>query len=65
MLIQCVIAQDNEGIMILMKRNFLINMIDDHRDQKVKVTLKFFKIDDCVITTTDKTEIEIDDEVNI
>ena len=64
MLIQCVIAQDNEGIMVLMKRNFLINMIDDHRDQKVKVTLRFFKIDDGVITTTDKTEIEIDDEVN-
>lgn len=39
-------------------------MIDDHRDQKVKVTLRFFKIDDSVITTTDKTEIEIDDEVN-
>ena len=59
------IAQDNEGIMVLMKRNFLINMIDDHRDQKVKVTVRFFNIDDGVIHTTDKTEIEIDDEVII
>ena len=50
--------------MLLMKRNFLINMIDDHRDQKVKVTVRFFNIDDGVIHTTDKTEIEIDDEVN-
>ena len=46
-----------------MKRNFLINMIDDHQDQKVKVTVRFFNIDDCVIHTTDKTEI--DDEVII
>ena len=38
-------------------------MIDDHRDQKVKVTVRFFNIDDGVIHTTDKTEIEIDDEV--
>ena len=59
------IAQDNEGIMVLMKRNFLINMIDDYRDQKVKVTVRFFNIDDGVIHTTDKTEIEIDDEVII
>ena len=49
--------------MLLMKRNFLINMIDDHRGQKVKVTVRFFNIDDGVIHTTDKTEIEIDDEV--
>ena len=42
-------------------------MIDDHRDQKVKVTVRFFNIDDGVIhrSTTDKTEIEIDDEVII
>ena len=40
-------------------------MIDDHRDQKVKVTFRFFNIDDGVIHTTDKTEIEIDDEVII
>ena len=42
-----------------------MNMIDDHRDQKVKVTVRFFNIDDGVIHTTDKTEIEIDDEVII
>ena len=40
-------------------------MIDDHRDQKVKVTVRFFNIDDGVIHTTDKIEIEIDDEVII
>ena len=40
-------------------------MIDDHRDQKVKVTVRFFNIDDAVIHTTDKTEIEIDYEVII
>ena len=40
-------------------------MIDDHRDQKVKVRVRFFNIDDGVIHTTDKTEIEIDDEVII
>ena len=51
--------------MVLMKRNFLINMIDDHRNQKVKVTVRFFNIDDGVIHTTDKREIEIDDEVII
>ena len=38
-------------------------MIDDHRNQKV--TVRFFNIDDGVIHTTDKTEIEIDDEVII
>ena len=51
--------------MVLMKRNFLIKRIDDHRDQKVKVTVRFFNIDDGVIHTTDKTEIKIDDEVII
>ena len=40
-------------------------MIDDHRDQKVKVTVRFFNIDDGVIHTTDKTENEMDDEVII
>ena len=48
--------------MVLMKRNFLINMIDDHQNQKVKVIVRFFNIDDGVIHATDKTEIEIDDE---
>ena len=38
-------------------------MIDDDQDQKVKVTVRFFKIDDGVIHTTDKTEIEIDDVI--
>ena len=38
-------------------------MIDDHQDQKVKVTVRFFNIDDGVIHAPDKTEIEIDDEV--
>ena len=40
-------------------------MIDDHRNQKVKVTVRFFNIDDGVIHTTDKTEIKVDDEVII
>ena len=40
-------------------------MIDDHQDPKVKVTVRFFNIDVGVIHTTDKTEIEIDDEVII
>ena len=31
----------------------------------MKVTVRFFNIDDGVIHTTDKTEIEIDDEVII
>ena len=60
---QCVIAEENEGIMVLLKRNFLINMIHDYREQKVKVTIRFFNIDGSVIHTTDRTEIEIDDEV--
>ena len=63
--LQCVIAQRYDGIMVLLKRNYLINMIDDNRDEKVKVTIRFFNIEDRVIHTTDKTEIEITSTVNV
>ena len=62
---QCVIAQGNAGIMVLMKRSYLIDIVNDHRDTKVKVTVRFFNIEDRVIHTTDKTEIEIDNTVSI
>ena len=51
--------------MVLLKRNYLINMIDDNRDQKVRVTVRYFNVEDRVIHTTDKTEIEITSTVNI
>ena len=51
--------------MVLLKRSYLINIIDDNRDQKVKVTVRFFNVEDHVIHTTDKTEIEISSTVNI
>ena len=63
--LQCVIADGKIGIMILIKRNYLIRMIDDNRNEKVKLTLRFFNIEDKVIHTTDKTEIELDDTVII
>ena len=40
-------------------------MIDDNRDQKVKVTVRYFNVEDRVIHTTDKTEIEITSTVNV
>ena len=62
---QCVIADGKHGIMILLKRNYLINMIDQQRNSDVKLVLCFFNLKDGVIHATDKTEIEVDDEVNI
>ena len=62
---QCVIADGNEGIMILLKRDYLIQMIDQQRNTDVKLVVRFFNLKDSVIHVTDKTEIEIDDEVNI
>ena len=51
--------------MVLLKRSYLINMIDDNRDQKVRVTVRYFNVEDRVIHTTDKTEIEITSTVNV
>ena len=62
---QCVIAQGNAGIMVLLKRRYLIDVINENRDTKVKVTVRFFNIEDRVIHTTEKTEIEIDSAVSI
>ena len=59
------IAQEDEGIMVLMKTNYLINMVDEHRESNIKLTIRFFNIEDGIIHATDKTEIEVDDEVNI
>ena len=51
--------------MVLLKRSYLIDIINDNRDEKVKVTVRFFNLEDRVIHTTEKTEIEINTMVNI
>ena len=51
--------------MVLLKRSYLIDIINDHRDEKVKVTVQFFNLEDRVIHTMEKTEIEINTMVNI
>ena len=40
-------------------------MIYQNRNINVKVTIRFFNLSDHVIHATDKTEIELDDEVSI
>ena len=40
-------------------------MIYQNRNINVKVTIRFFNLNDHVIHATDKTEIELDDEVSI
>ena len=62
---QCVIADGINEIMILLKSNYLINIIDQQQDSIVKVTIRFFNLKDGIIHTTDKTEVVIDNEVNI
>ena len=51
--------------MVLLKRSFLISIINEHRDANVKVTVCFFNLEDRVIHPTEKTEIEINTTVNI
>ena len=46
---------------MLVKSTYLIRMIDKNRTNRVK----FFILRDGVIHTTDKTEIEVDDQVYI
>ena len=62
---QCVIADGTNGIMILLKSNYLINIIDQQWDKNIKVAIHFFNLKDGIIHTTDKTKVEINDEVNI
>ena len=62
---QCVIADGKDGVMILLKKDYQIKMIDQQRNRDVKLILRFFNIKDGVIHVTDKTEVEVDDEVNI
>ena len=62
---QCVIADRSHGVMILLKRMSLINMVDKVRNDNVKLTVRFFDFKNGVIHATEKTEIEIDDEVYI
>ena len=51
--------------MTLVKSSYLIKMIDENRTSRVKLTIRFFNLKDGVIHTTDKTEVEVDDEVYI
>ena len=50
---------------MLIKSSYLIRMVDENRTNRVKLTIRFFNLKDGVIHTTDKTEIEVDDEVYI
>ena len=51
--------------MMLVKSSYLIRVIDKNRTNQVKLTIQFFNLKDGVIHTTDKTKIEVDDEVHI
>ena len=51
--------------MILLKRMSLIKMVDKVRNDNVKLTVHFFDFKNGVIHATEKTEIEINDEVYI
>jgi len=46
--------------MMLIKRNYLIDIINYQANARVKVTVRFFNVENHVIHTGDKTEIEID-----
>ena len=50
---------------MLVKSTYLIRMIDENRTNRVKLTIRFFNLKEGVIHTTDKTEIEVDDQVYI
>ena len=63
--IQSVITQNNNGIMVLLKRHYLIDMIYQNHKINMKVTIRFFNLNDHVIHATDKTEIEFDYQVSI
>ena len=62
-MLKCVIARESDGIMILVKKHYLIRIVDDNRGKEVKLMIRFFDLKDGIIHTTEKTEIEIDDEV--
>ena len=59
------IADGDHGVMMLLKQTYHINMIDQQRGSDVKLTTRFFNFKDGIIHATDKTKIEVDDEVNI
>ena len=50
---------------MLVKSSYLIRMIDENRTNRVKLTIQFFNLKDGVIHTTDRTKIEVDDQVYI
>ena len=50
---------------MLVKSTYLIRVIDKNRTNRLKLTIQFFNLKDGVIHTTDKTEIEVDDQVYI
>ena len=60
------IADGDQGIMVLTKIPFLIDMIIDAKDQirKVMVSIRFFELQNKMIATTEKTEIEIEAHVS-
>ena len=51
--------------MMLVKSSYLIRTVDENRTNRVKLTIRFFNLKEGAIHTTDKTEIEVDDEVYI
>ena len=64
---QFVIADGCDGIMVLTKVPFQIKMIRDCQLDLNKITavVRFFELQNGFITTTDKTEIEIDTKVSL
>ena len=59
------IANGQHGIMVLTKIPFQIDMMVDAKlsMKKVMITIRFFELQNKMITTTDKTEIEIESNV--
>ena len=51
--------------MVLLKRHYFIDMIYQNHNINVKVTIRFLNLNDHVTHATDKTEIELDDQVSI
>ena len=59
------IANGQHGIMVLTKTPFIIDLITDAKGDmgKVMVTIRSFEVQNQIITTTDKTQIEVEAHV--
>ena len=60
---QCVIADEDAAVLVIMKNTATIHSMPITDDTDMKLTIRYFLVQNDVIITNESSEVELDDEV--